>query len=142
MNKYMFACFCVLAVISAEIITTKEIESKVASIQAPRVGIINADMIGLKDPFLYLDRNKTTGTILPEAIASEKKDVDLNLSGVMNGKAFVNNSWISVGEKVSGYTLTSIDKNSVVFAKEDIVKRIFANKNRENIIKLQKGYVR
>ncbi len=141
MNRYLIISLYSLLFVCANVITTKELEDKVSSIQAPRVGLSSTDLSGVKDPFIYLDRNATTGALIPQKL-SAVKDVDLNLSGIMNGKAFVNNAWIRTGEKAGDYTVISIDKNSVIFRKDDSTKRVFINNKKDNVIKLQKGYTR
>lgn len=141
MNKYLIISIFSLLLVAGNVVTTKELESKVNAIQAPRVGLNSSDINGIKDPFIYLDRNKTTGALMPQN-HSTIKDIDLNLSAIMNGKAFVNNNWLKSGDKVGDYTIITIGNNSVVFSKNNSTKRVFINAKKENLIKLQKGYMR
>jgi hypothetical protein len=68
--------------------------------------------------------------------------MDLNLSGIMNGKAFINNTWARTGDKVGDYAIISVEKDSVVFLKNGSIKRVFVNSKKENPIRLQKEYAR
>ncbi len=141
MGRYLIISLFSLLLVAANVVTTKELEDKVNAIQAPRVGLTSSDLKGTKDPFIYLERNATTGALIDQKLLVTK-DMDLNLSGIMSGKAFVNNSWVRTGDKVGDYAIVSIGKDSVVFSKNSSTKRVFVSSKKENPIRLQKGYTR
>ena len=64
-------------------------------------------------PFVYFERNATTGAIITP---KKENDDTIVISGIMNNKAYIDGSWKRVGEKVGDYTIGSIGINAVILS--------------------------
>ena len=94
----------------------KWVDDEVAAIKPPRKGVPPKDLIGLKDPFraeLILNQPKGKGGVV--TFRKPKAHHLFTLEAVMNNRsAMIDGKWYKKDEKVYGYTVQSIDKDSVL----------------------------
>ncbi|MFV0480847.1 MAG: hypothetical protein ACK5LP_02575 [Campylobacteraceae bacterium] len=96
-----------------------------------RVGVINNEIMGLTNPFVYLtpkiDSNNQNST--------KKPAQTLVLNAIMEGKyAMINNSWHEVKSLVNGLILTKIKEGSVILSGTNKSIELFLRKKNENSI--------
>ncbi len=137
MKYTIFLSIVLTGTLFAATLSIKDIDQKVAQIGAPRGGLNSSIFNVVSDPFVYYDRNKTTGAI----IMPRETDEDFNvtkLSAIMNGKAFIGGSWKKVGDAAAGgYTITKIGQSSVFLNNGKKTKKVHLNRglNEKKLIK-------
>jgi hypothetical protein len=65
----------------------------------------------------------------------KKSSNSINLQTILNKRAFINNSWYSVGDLIKGYKIKSINKNSVTLS-NTINNKILNIKPAKQLLKL------
>jgi hypothetical protein len=121
------------AIIYATSLSIQEINTKVAQIQTTRGGMNIEQFETVSDPFVYFERNATTG----EIIAPKGENI-VAVSAIMNGKAYINGGWKRAGEKIGDYTIKSVGANFIVIRSGNKIKKLFVNRKQENnVIKIQ-----
>ncbi len=112
------------------------VNEQVEAIKPPRIGMKNRELSTLKDPFIFLKKNRTdkpkgknvakksrsTSSSNRATVASGKKTTlkkksSLSVSLLMNSSAMINEKWYRVGDKINGYKISKIDSTSVLLIK-------------------------
>ncbi len=112
------------------------VNEQVEAIKPPRIGMKNRELSTLKDPFIFLKKNRTdkpkgknvakksrsTSSSNRATAASGKKTTlkkksSLSVSLLMNSSAMINEKWYRVGDKINGYKISKIDSTSVLLIK-------------------------
>lgn len=105
------------------------VNEQVEAIKPPRVGMKSREISVLKDPFIFLKRNKSVNKnssskkqkVSPiskkNATSTVKKKSSLSLNMLMNSSAMINGEWYRVGDKVNGYKISKIELRSVLLTK-------------------------
>ena len=125
------------------------VNDQVEAIKPPRTGMKSRELSILKDPFIFLKKNRTgesknkkaRRSSVPTAkkgVASStsgtkktiKKRKGLILSTVINTSAMINGKWYKVGDKISGYKVSKIDSTSVLLTKKS--KKLLLSTNSKN----------
>jgi hypothetical protein len=86
-----------------------------------------------KDPFIQLNEENNVTTFT----TAEKEEAKLVLHAIVNGKAYINDSWSSVGDIIMGYTVKYIGQRGVVLRNVNHVKKLFLHEKRDSFIKLE-----
>lgn len=117
------------------------VNEQVQAIKPARQGMNNRDIRIIKDPFIFLAKNrgkedpetplkeqstkvKTSSsnqiTQKTQVIPKNGKSVNkiLTLSLIMNNKAMINGEWYKLGDTVNGFKITELDRNSVLLTKK------------------------
>ncbi len=116
-------------------LSVNEIDTMVAKIQTTRGGMNVAQFETVSDPFVYFERNATTGAIITP---KKENDDTIVISGIMNNKAYIDGGWKRVGEKVGDYTIKSIGINTVILSNGRKIKKLFISDKKDNdLIKLK-----
>jgi len=119
--------------VSADL-SVDQIEKMVYKIHEKREGVDLATLNDTKEPFIVGENNET----FVEAIKKEeKKDAKLVLHSIVNGKAYINDSWASLNDSILGYTLKFIGKRGVVLRNGNHIKKLYLRKKRDDFIKLE-----
>lgn len=133
MKKIFLSLLSLTVLLSADL-SVKQIEDMVYKIHQKREGVKLETLAQTKEPFVIGENNTT----FVEAVKKvEKKDAKLVLHAIVNGKAYINDSWSSVDDKVMGYTLKFIGKRGVVLRNGNHIKKLYLRKKRDNFIKLE-----
>ena len=90
-----------------------------------------------KEPFVMREVKEDTTVYVAPVIKQE--EAKLSLHAIMNGKAYINDSWKSVDDQVLGYTLKYIGKRGVVLKNGNQIKKLFLHEKRDNFIKIAEG---
>lgn len=115
------------------------VNEQVEAIKPPRIGMKSRELSILKDPFIFLNRNKTTSTKKSKRSSTSKKVVSstvvkkkssLSVTMLMNSSAMINGKWYKVGDKINGYNVSKIDSKSVLLTKKK--KKLLLSTNSKN----------
>ena len=132
MKKMILSITLLSSILYADL-TMQQIQKMVHKIHEKRNGITLKMLNSTKEPFVHLEvENNETIYVLPE-----KTEAKLSLHSIMNGKAYINNKWISIDERIIGYQLKYIGKNGVVLRNKNNIKKLFLHKNKENYILIE-----
>ena len=130
MKKIIFILLGVAVCTYADL-SVKQIEKMVVKIHEKREGLKLEALETTKEPFVALtNENNTASFVVPGAV----EEVKLSLHGIMNGKAYINEGWMNVGDNVMGYTLKYVGKKGVVLRNANKIKKLFLHKIRDNFI--------
>jgi len=114
-------------------LSVEQIEQMVEKVNKQREGIDLQTLEMTKEPFVQhqAEHNITHVTI---HVIEEK---ELLLHAIMNSKAYINDSWMSVNDKIMGYILKYIGKRGVVLKRGNEIKKLFLHK-KNRLIHLEK----
>ncbi|MBT8344049.1 MAG: hypothetical protein HKP62_03405 [Sulfurovum sp.] len=132
--KKIFLFLLSLTVLVKADLSVEQIQKMVIQIHEKREGINLLTLETTKDPFIQLqEENNVTTTF---AIA-DKEEAKLVLHAIVNGKAYINDSWSSLDDTIMGYTVKYIGQRGVVLRNGNHVKKLFLHEKRDNLIKLE-----
>jgi hypothetical protein len=131
MKKILFIISLLSVFLYADL-SVAQIEKMISKIHLKREGIELAKLETTKEPFVQIrEENNVTIFVAPV------ETVKLSLHAIMNGKAYINESWKSVDDTVMGYTLKYVGKKGVVLRNGNNIKKLFLHQNRDNLITLK-----
>ena len=120
-------------------LSVKQIQEMVNKIHEKREGVKLSTLDNTKEPFVRLKVDNNTSTFVIPTVKL-KGEAKLVLHAIVNGKAYVNDSWMSVKDKLLGYELKFIGKRGVVLRNENHIKKLFLRKKKDSFIKLEEKY--
>ena len=133
MKKTLFIISLLTVSVYADL-SVKQIQEMVSKIHEKREGIKLETLEATQEPFIRVEEeNNITTFVVPVAEETAK----LSLHAIMNGKAYINESWKGVDDTIMGYTLKYVGKRGVVLRNGNNVKKLFLHKKRDNFIKLE-----
>jgi len=114
------------------------VDEQVEAIKPPRSGMRQSTISTLKDPFVFLEKNRTRSTVTAsktkltntpaatiqksatrkmttQKTATVKKVLTLN--AVMNNSIMINRVWYKVGDNINGYNIKEITRSSALLVK-------------------------
>ena len=132
MKKILLLLLPLTVLVYADL-SVEQIQKMVMKIHEKREGVKLVTLETTKDPFIQLneENNVTTFAI------SEKEEAKLVLHSIVNGKAYINDSWSSLDDTIMGYTVKYIGQRGVVLRNGNHVKKLFLHETRDNFIKLE-----
>ena len=131
--KKLFLLLLPLTVLLNADLSVKQIEDMVVKIHEKREGVELATLEETKDPFVRLqEEDNVTTVILPERVGEK-----MVLHSIVNGKAYINDSWKSINDVIMGYTLKYVGKKGVVLRNGNHIKKLFLQKKRDNFITIE-----
>jgi len=109
------------------------VDEQVEAIKPPRSGMRQNTIATLKNPFVFLEKNRTE----PVAVASKIKSTHtpvtiiqkratqktatvrkvLTLNAVMNNSVMINGVWYKIADVINGYTIKEISRSSALLTK-------------------------
>jgi len=133
MKKILFIISLLTVSLYADL-SVEQIEKMISKIHLEREGVKLETLETTKEPFIQVqEENNVTIFVIPVAAETVK----LSLHAIMNGKAYINDSWKSVDDDVMGYTLKHVGKRGVVLRNGNNVKKLFLHQKRDNFITLE-----
>jgi len=137
MRTLLIGFFLIFLPLQAEL-SVKKIETMVQKIQNKRVSKLDVDFLKVPSPFVVVlprDENHTESQIV-----KPENTVQFSLSAIINGRAFLNGSWVREGDTVAGYRVEKIQPGEVLLKKEDREIRLFLpEQKKENILQISEG---
>lgn len=134
MMKKIFLLLLLLTVFSTADISLKQIEDMVTKIHQKREGVKLETLDNIVEPFVRVAENNTTIILEP---VTKKKEEKLVLHAIVNGKAYINDSWSVLDDQIMGYTLKFIGQRGVVLRNGNHIKKLYLRKERDNFITLE-----
>ena len=133
MKKTLFIISLLTVSVYADL-SVKQIQDMVSKIHEKREGIKLETLEATEEPFIRLkEENNITTVVIPAVEATVK----LSLHAIMNGKAYINESWKGVDDTIMGYTLKYVGKRGVVLRNGNNIKKLFLHQKRDNFITLE-----
>jgi hypothetical protein len=114
-------------------LSVEQIQKMVVSIHEKREGVELETLDATVSPFVRLEV-ESNGTTFSTPVKEEEK---LALHAIVNGKAFINDTWSNVGDTIMGYTLKFVGQRGVVLRDGNHIKKLFLHDTRDNFIKLE-----
>ena len=115
-------------------LSVQQIEKMISKIHEKRPGANLEILEATKEPFVRLKiENNVAVFVIPE----KSEEVKISLHAIMNGKAYINDSWKSIDDMVMGYTLKYVGKRGVVLRNGNHIKKLFLHKERDNFITIE-----
>jgi len=115
-----------------------QIQDMVVKIHTKRKGADLTVLDRTQEPFVIPEKEDNV-TVYIAPITTTKEEAKLSLHAIMNGKAYINDSWKSVNEKILGYTLKYIGKRGVVLRNGNQIRKLFLHEKKDNFIKTAEG---
>lgn len=127
--------FTLLSLLAYADLSISQIEKMVSEIHEKREGVKLETLEQTKEPFVRADTDKdnTVTFTIPE----KKEDSKLTLHAIINGKAYINEQWVEIEEKIMGYTLKYIGKKGVVLRNGNNIKKLFMSKSENSFIQIE-----
>jgi hypothetical protein len=132
--KKIAISFTVLSLAAFADLSVQQIEKMVAQIHEQREGIQLETLQETKEPFVRLEETEDE---VATFVIPEKSDAKLTLHAIVNGKAYINDGWVGVEEKVMGYTLKYVGKRGVVLRNGNNIKKLFLTKDENSFIQIE-----
>ena len=134
--KKLILFLCTLTIVLHADLSVKQIEEMVQKIHEEREGVKLETLEDTKEPFVRLQEENNVSTfVIPTA--KKVEEAKLVLHAIVNGKAFINDSWIKKSDNILGYKLKYIGNKGVVLRNENHIKKLFLHKKRDSFIKLE-----
>ena len=135
MKKILFIISVSIVSLYADL-SVDQIQEMVEKIHEKREGVDLETLETTKEPFVRLEEENNVTTFVIPVKAEEAK---LVLHAIVNGKAYINDTWQSINDSILGYTLKYIGKRGVVLKNGDHIKKLFLRKKRDSFITIEEG---
>jgi hypothetical protein len=135
MKKILFIISVSIVSLYADL-SVDQIQEMVKKIHEKREGVDLKTLETTKEPFVRLEEENNVTTFVIPVKAEEAK---LVLHAIVNGKAYINDTWQSIDDSILGYTLKYIGKRGVVLKNGDHIKKLFLHKKRDSFITIEEG---
>jgi len=135
MKKILFIISVSIVSLYADL-SVDQIQEMVEKIHEKREGVDLETLETTKEPFVRLEEENNVTTFVIPVKAEEAK---LVLHAIVNGKAYINDTWQSIDDSILGYTLKYIGKRGVVLKNGDHIKKLFLRKKRDSFITIEEG---
>ncbi|MGB5505142.1 MAG: hypothetical protein WBM70_00490 [Sulfurovum sp.] len=132
MKKILLLLLPLTVLLNAEL-SVEQIQTMVVKIHEKREGVELATLDKTKDPFIRLQQEDNNVTI----ITPSEEEAKLVLHSIVNGKAYINDSWKDLDDTIMGYTLKFVGKRGVVLRNGNHIKKLFLQKKRDNFITIE-----
>ncbi len=131
--KKIFLLLLPLTVLVNADLSVEQIQKMVMQIHEKREGVKLVTLETTKDPFIRISEEDNVTTL----VIPEKEEAKLVLHAIVNGKAYINDSWSNLGDTIMGYTVKYIGQRGVVLRNGNHVKKLFLHEKRDSFIKLE-----
>lgn len=132
MKKIFLLLFPITVLLNADV-SVEQIQEMVMKIHEQREGVQLKTLEGTENPFVRLQQENNVTTFGMPAKEEEK----VVLHAIVNGKAYINDSWSSLDDSIMGYTLKYIGKSGVVLRNGNHIKKLYLYEKRDNFITLE-----
>ena len=130
--KKIFLLLSLTVLVNADL-SVEQIQKMVMQIHEKREGVKLVTLETTKDPFIRISEEDNVTTL----VIPEKEEAKLVLHAIVNGKAYINDSWSNLGDTIMGYTVKYIGQRGVVLRNGNHVKKLFLHEKRDSFIKLE-----
>ena len=111
------------------------VDQEIAAIKPPRKGVSPGALLGLQDPFReQLILNQPAGSVKSTVVRRQKSERPFTLEAVINSRiVLIDGNWYKQDQKVHGYTVQSIGKDSVMLQNKKKQIKLTLVKQNKNI---------
>ncbi len=119
---------------NGESVNLSWVDKEIEAIKPPRKGISQKKIALIKDPFIFLEKNRTkkdkkskkgqnqlppvvSGVDMPVKTGMPKRS--FKLAAIINDAAFINNKWYKIGQEVGGYKIVKVTMTKVTLRGPD-----------------------
>ena len=134
--KKLFLFLLTMTIIVNADLSVKQIEEMVHKIHKERAGVKLETLEDTKEPFVRLQEENNVSTFIVPTVQTVE-EAKLVLHAIVNGEAFINESWMKVNDNILGYQLKYIGNKGVVLRNENHIKKLFLRKQENDFIKLE-----
>jgi len=127
MKKLLVLCICLE--MSYADLSVKQIEQMIEKIHLKREGVDLATLEKTKEPFMIMKKEDNRTVV---KTVTNNETIKLSLHALMGGKAYINEGWKKVGEKIMGYTVEYIGKRGVVLRNGNTIRTLFLKNKKDN----------
>lgn len=136
------------------------VDKQIDAIKPSREGLIHSTIISLKDPIIFLEKNKSetttkekvksavslnsrtssssTNSIIPPSTTKKRVfKTGLVLEAVINNSALISGKWYRLDDSVKSYKLSKVERTSVVLTRNGKTKRL-STRTKNNTLKFKK----
>jgi len=115
-------------------LSVKQIENMIIKIHLKREGVKLETLEATKEPFVRFEEE---GNISKIVIPEKREEAELTLHAIVNGKAYINETWKAIDDTIMGYALKYVGKRGVVLRKGNTIKKLFLHQERDDFITLE-----
>lgn len=148
--KTFFIAVVVLLTVNLSSNELAWVDEQVEAIKPPRTGMKGRELAAVKDPFIFLKKNRiaskdkkssakkssTQQSLATKKVADSstiKKKKSLSVTMLMNSSAMINGNWYKVGDTVNGYKVSKMDTHSVLLTKKSKKLLLSTNSKSKNL---------
>jgi hypothetical protein len=136
MKRVVFIMMYISVSLYSQNLSVDQIQEMIKKIHEKREGIKLETLETTAEPFVRREitaETNTTTFVIPE----KTEETKLSLHAIVNKKAYINDTWKSVDDKVMTYTLKYVGKRGVVLRNGNHIKKLFLHDKRKNFISLE-----
>ena len=115
-------------------LSVKQIENMIIKIHLKREGVKLETLEATKEPFVRFEEE---GNISKIVIPEKREEAELTLHAIVNGKAYINETWKAIDDTIMGYALKYVGKRGIVLRKGNTIKKLFLHQERDDFITLE-----
>jgi hypothetical protein len=134
MKKILLILLTFTFLLNADL-SVKQIQEMVYKIHQKREGVKLETLETTQEPFVRLEEKDNVITVVIPV--EENNEAKLDLHAIVNGKAYINDSWMDINDSVLGYELKFIGKRGVVLRNDNHIKKLFLRKQEDSLIKFE-----
>ena len=123
------------------------VDEQVQAIKPERIGMKNRNLSLIKNPFIFLAKNRgeeISKKVSPSSTKQKEKPKSvktaskvLELGAIMNNSVMISGSWYKLGDSINGYKIVEINYNSVLLTKNK-KKLLLSTKSTHTNLKFQR----
>ena len=136
--KNLFILISILLALNSFANELQWVDEQVQAIKPPRSGVKTSTINSVSNPFLFVKeksgknaKSSKAKTALNKTSSNKnqvsKKSKALVLNAIINKSALINGKWYKIKDKVGKYTLSSIERNTVILKYK--TKELFLSTN-------------
>jgi len=109
----LFILSCCITLLQADL-SASQVDQMIEKITKQRAGVDLKTLEQTKEPFFgHQAEHNTTHDTIPD----KDEVINFALHSILNGKAYIDNTWMNEGDIIMGYTLKYIGKSGVILKK-------------------------
>ena len=118
-------------------LSVKEMNMMVEKIKQRRSGVDLKTLDTIKVPFVTIVKDADSkATMFVRKKKKVEKEKPIEVSAIMNKKAFINGKWYKEGDRIYGFKVVFVGKRGVVLKGDDSIKTLFIAQKNNKILQV------
>ena len=118
-------------------LSIKEMNAMVEKIKQKRAGVDLKTLDTIRVPFVTIAKDEdSSATVFVQKRRDEKKEKPIEVSAIINKKAFINKKWYKEGDKIYGFEVVHVGNRGVVLKGDYSIKTLFVSLRKEKILQV------